>query len=1013
LRATWNSDGKWVRTRQDDELIILALASKDPTIGVVYLLKNPIDIEAQSQKVTSLGGTVKHVDPKIGYLRTIVPTGEVRKALEVGPGDVASIDVDLSYHQANPKPGTDWAEPPDAEKSRPYQAEINTAATRAFMHAPSPIAHDLGADAWRREHPTFDGRGIVIADVENIVDPSIPQLSGALTLHGEAVRKVEGVHILVDPDDHTSTGSGDNASQWVDMHEQASGSTKEFDGHEYHLPAGSEFRIGKLDLNIALRASHWLSPELLRPAIGDGVFAVLWEPASGKVWLDTKHSYDFREVKPMRDFNETGEYSYFGSKEPSKKYPLIVPAMTYMILVDKPRNTVAIALGLGTHAEGVSTSAAGSPKGPDDPVHGVAPAAQVASFEYTGFKLHSQAEAMIAAAEDPKVDVLVYEWHSGIHTTSEEGWFMGALNQRLVRTFDKPIFVPGDNQPALHSIDDAGIGPDVIAVSASQSADSYALYNGFRPSVRIHKHWGGLTDGPGQDGRLKPDLLAPSGYTAAVQNYTWEVFANYKAGLYTLPTGIWGFGGTSQATPTAGGAAALLLSAAKQSGMHVHAPQLADAMRLGARPSSDLYAHEQGNGLIDVAASWRILSAETHSTVVPLGQACGGSVRTARWPNGAPGGAHGIFEMIGWHPGDSGSRSIRFCLPDGSGTDLKASLLLNDGTWDVDSVQAAGNGVDVSLKGHPTVAGFHSVLVELKNGSGRIVARGMATIAATAPLNEVNKYKVEQKIVVPRPGYITTFVDVPPGTDALVVNANGDLPFALAFQDPSGTDYPYGSYDTAAAHSITIPSPTAGAWEVLLEDTHDVRAVTHSLIPVEPQTVTVTVQAVHIDRSAAASKSLWADLPVHEVGSVASLASQSGQFSSADPVLIPIDVPADTGALLLDLTGSDEQIDAYLLDCRKSTCAPNTRLLGAGENKRLTIPHPEAGHWVVALDNYDPVRPGAGSPNFHISVLAYNRFGHSTGSEQTAGRAYEVNCQPRGSTVTAAPSCGLFIVNGQ
>jgi hypothetical protein len=340
-------------------------------------------------------------------------------------------------------------------------------------------------------------------------------------------------------------------------------------------------------------------------------------------------------------------------------------------------------------------------------------------------------------------------------------------------------------------------------------------------------------------------------------------------------------------------------------------------------------------------------------------------------------------------------------------------LLLNDGTYEIDGVQTSGNNAEVSLKLHPTVAGFHSVLVELKNGTGRVVARGMATVAATAPLNEGNKYKLEQKIVVPRPGYITTFVDVPPGTDALIVKANGDLPFALAFQDPSGTDYPYGSRDTIAAHSMTIPSPTAGAWEVLLEDTHDIHDVTHSLIPLEPQTVTVAVQAVRIDRNTPANKSLWADLPVREVGSVTSLASQTGQFSSTDPVLIPIEVPADTGALLVDLSGSDEQVDGYVLDCRTSTCAPNARLLGAGENKRLTIPNPEAGHWVVALDNYNPMRPGASLPKFQVSVLAYNRFGHPSSDGQVAGRAYEVNCQPSGSAVVAAPSCGLFIVNGR
>src|ERR1700683_3559846 len=80
LRAMWNSSGAWVRTRADDELIIVAMASKDPTIGVVYLLKDPNAVDAQEQKVKALGATVKHTDRKIGYLRTVVPTEAVHKA---------------------------------------------------------------------------------------------------------------------------------------------------------------------------------------------------------------------------------------------------------------------------------------------------------------------------------------------------------------------------------------------------------------------------------------------------------------------------------------------------------------------------------------------------------------------------------------------------------------------------------------------------------------------------------------------------------------------------------------------------------------------------------------------------------------------------------------------------------------------------------------------------------------------------------------------------------------------
>jgi hypothetical protein len=489
----------------------------------------------------------------------------------------------------------------------------------------------------------------------------------------------------------------------------------------------------------------------------------------------------------------------------------------------------------------------------------------------------------------------------------------------------------------------------------------------------------------------------------------YETDAHRKPGLYTLPPGLQIGGGTSQATPTAAGAAALLISAAKQSGLHIHASQLADAMRAGARMANDLTAHEQGNGLIDVAASWKILTGEAAGSIPGLIQPCAGAVRTARWPHGAPDGGRGIFETIGWHPGDSGSRSMRFCTPSSG---LTASLLLNDGTFDIDQLQASGKDTEISLKIHPSIPGFHSTIVELKNGAGVIVARGMATIAATAPLNADNKYKFEQKITVPRPGYITTFIDVPPGTDALVIEAKGDSPFRLLSQDPAGTDTPGFDWQFAPEHTANVSSPMAGSWELILDDTHDVMQNTRSLTPVEPQAVTLTVQAVRADRKEGANKSMWADVPIHEIGAITSLATRSGEFSSVDPVLIPVDVPADTGAIMVDISGSDEAVDVYVLDCRKNTCELRGRMLGSGESKRLVVANPDPGKFVIALDNYDPMHRGADTPKYRVSVLAYSQFGHVEPSAQVPGRGYEVNCKSSGATVVAAPACGLFITNG-
>ena len=78
------------------------------------------------------------------------------------------------------------------------------------------------------------------------------------------------------------------------------------------------------------------------------------------------------------------------------------------------------------------------------------------------------------------------------------------------------------------------------------------------------------------------------------------------AGTYALPPGYAMFNGTSMASPQAAGAAALLVSAAKQAGVAAPARPAASGDELSARFLTEnvaYQAYEQGNGLIHVEAA--------------------------------------------------------------------------------------------------------------------------------------------------------------------------------------------------------------------------------------------------------------------------------------------------------------------------------------------------------------------------------------------------------------------------
>ena len=70
--------------------------------------------------------------------------------------------------------------------------------------------------------------------------------------------------------------------------------------------------------------------------------------------------------------------------------------------------------------------------------------------------------------------------------------------------------------------------------------------------------------GPREDGGFKPNVIAPG---AAISSTPMWQPGGPVPGVHVLPPGYSMFNGTSMAAPQAAGAAALLVSAAKQSGV--------------------------------------------------------------------------------------------------------------------------------------------------------------------------------------------------------------------------------------------------------------------------------------------------------------------------------------------------------------------------------------------------------------------------------------------------------------
>ena len=91
---------------------------------------------------------------------------------------------------------------------------------------------------------------------------------------------------------------------------------------------------------------------------------------------------------------------------------------------------------------------------------------------------------------------------------------------------------------------------------------------------------------------------------------------------YDLPAGYAMFNGTSMASPQAAGGGALLLSAAKATGVAVTPAAMRQSMYSTAQPIDGVSVNGQGTGLLDVRQAWKLLkqgvATQTYAVSAPI-----------------------------------------------------------------------------------------------------------------------------------------------------------------------------------------------------------------------------------------------------------------------------------------------------------------------------------------------------------------------------------------------------------
>lgn len=464
----------------------------------------------------------------------------------------------------------------DAVAVRPLNPPIIPPA-QAFRLGWMPRAA-TGADAFVRDHPQRDGRGVLVAILDSGIDAGAPglQMTSAGSPKLLDLRDFSGEgRVALAPvvaRGDTVLVSGRRLAGAARVRGLAVGGAW-YGGVLAELPLGDPEAA---DVNANGRATDSLPLLVVRTAAGWAVLA------------DTDDDGSVADERPVHDYLVARDH--FGWA-PRGERPRLVLAANVADSAGRPLLDLLFdTSGHGTHVAGIAAGHAmyGVPG-----FDGVAPGAQLLGLKIaddaqggvsvTGSMLRGLAYAVDFARA--RGLPLVVNLSFGVGNEVEGTARIDALIDSVLAAHPQVVMTvsAGNDGPGLSTLGFPASAARVIAVGATYPA---AFLEGGAPRAAPDM----LADFSARGGEVAgPQLLAPG--------IAYSTVPRWKQGGERE-------GGTSMASPHVAGLAALLLSAATAEGWSPDARSLRHAMMVTAMPLPDATSVEQGTGVADVRRAW-------------------------------------------------------------------------------------------------------------------------------------------------------------------------------------------------------------------------------------------------------------------------------------------------------------------------------------------------------------------------------------------------------------------------
>jgi subtilisin family serine protease len=495
----------------------------------------------------------------------------------------------------------------------------------AYMLGLMPLK-STGVDVFRAAHPTYDGRGVLIAILDSGIDPNVPGLITTSTGAPKVIElrdfSAEGRVALTPfqaPTESTLRGAARIA--------RLTTATTWYRGVFRELPLG---RAPAADVNGNGRNTDEFPVIVVRASEGWVAF------------IDSNLDGSFEDEMPLHDYRQGRETIALGTK------PLTIVAN----FSETPTDSAPVldlffdTSGHGTHVAGI---AAGNNLYNVSGFTGVAPGAQVIGLKIAnnargGVTVHgSMMRAMDYAARyaAQRNLPLVLNLSFGVGNEHEGKAVIDSIVDAFLLSHPDAVFSisAGNDGPGLSTLGFPGSADLALSVGASYPGVFTQPPQQGAPPPRDVMGWFSSRGGE----LAKPDILAPGVAFSTVPR--WDTGNEIK-------------GGTSMSAPHASGLAACLISGLVQQGRRPSAAEIVQALRVSARPLSAARVIDEGAGVPVLENAYQWLEAGHQGSRYEVRAADGVSAAFRR--NGLAGGEDSV-ETFTVRP-EAGLRAAEFVL---------------------------------------------------------------------------------------------------------------------------------------------------------------------------------------------------------------------------------------------------------------------------------------------------------------------------------------------------------------